>query len=293
MIQDIAPHRYDVTYRKDNADPSDIMLIYSDNSLFCRYEETSDAKTGTPVINVTFPTVGEISEFLPFAAEKAKFLFRIDDRNYFELRNISVKPFDNWDYISKGKFRSIRPLWHAFAVITGFQIHSWYDNTKYCGKCGSPMEPHGRERAMVCPSCGRVCYPQICPSVIVGVTNGDKLLMTKYAAGHSTYRNYALIAGYAEIGESLEDTVRREVMEEVGLKVKNIRYYKSQPWSYTDTLLVGYFCDVDGDDTIDMDQNELSVAEWLTRDSIPEESANSSISLTGDMMKAFKDGNIR
>ena len=152
------------------------------------------------------------------------------------------------------------------------------------------MKASDKERAMSCPQCRKVYYPQICPSVIVGVTDGDKLLMTKYAANHSSYRKYALIAGYAEIGESLEDTVRREVMEEVGLKVKNIRYFNSQPWSYTDTLLVGFFCDVDGDSRITMDIEELSVAEWLTREEIPWESANSSTSLTGAMMKAFKEG---
>ena len=155
------------------------------------------------------------------------------------------------------------------------------------------MEAPGDERAMKCPECGKVYYPQICPSVIVGVIDGDRLLMTKYSASHSKFRRYALIAGYAEVGESLEDTVRREVMEEVGLKVKNIRYYGSQPWSFTDTLLVGFFCDLDGSSEITLDRDELSVAEWLERSEIPEESADSSVSLTGTMMKAFKDGEVR
>ena len=82
-------------------------------------------------------------------------------------------------------------------------------------------------------------------------------------------------------------------MEEVGLKVKNIRYYGSQPWSFTDTLLVGFFCDLDGSSEITLDRDELSVAEWLERSEIPEESADSSVSLTGTMMKAFKDGEVR
>ena len=154
------------------------------------------------------------------------------------------------------------------------------------------MEHKENERAMVCPDCGRVCSPQICPSVIVGVISGEKLLLTKYSPNHSAFRKYALIAGYAETGESLEDTVRREVMEEVGLKVKNIRYYKSQPWPFSGTLLVGYFCELDGDGTIDMDTDELSVAEWVDRQDIPEDSADPSVSLTGDMMWAFRSGLI-
>ena len=83
------------------------------------------------------------------------------------------------------------------------------------------------ERSMVCTDCGHTEYPKICPAVIVAIRNGDKLLMSRYARG--TYRRYALIAGYVEVGETFEECVRREVMEEVGLKVKNIRYYKSQP----------------------------------------------------------------
>ena len=119
------------------------------------------------------------------------------------------------------------------------------------------------------------------------MTDGDKLLLTKYAPNHSAHRRYALVAGYTEIGESFEDTVRREVWEEVGLKVKNIRYYASQPWSFSGALLAGFFCDVDGDTHITLDENELSVAEWFDRADIPD---NATISLTGTMMKAFQDG---
>ena len=86
--------------------------------------------------------------------------------------------------------------------------------------------------------------------------------MSKYAG--RAYTNYALIAGFTEIGESAEQTVAREVMEEVGLRVKNIRYYKSQPWSFSDTLLVGFFCDLEAPDEIRLDRNELALAQWLS-----------------------------
>lgn len=280
MIQDIAPHQYDVTYRNANAKDDDIMLIYAKNSLLCCIEQN----------DIIYPTVEDIAEVFPQAKEKAKFLFRIDETDYFELRNPEIEAFGKWQYVSKEKIRGFKIVWKAFAAITGFQIHDWYTNNEFCGRCGQKMEAQGMERAMKCPACGRVYYPQICPSVIVGVINGNQLLMTKYSVSHSKYRRYALIAGYAEIGESLEDTVRREVMEEVSLKVKNLRYYGSQPWSYTDTLLVGFFCDVDGSTDITMDENELSVAEWLDREDIPTESADDTISLTGAMMKAFKEG---
>ena len=112
--------------------------------------------------------------------------------------------------------------------------------------------------------------------------------MSKYAG--RAYKNYALIAGFTEIGETVEQTVAREVMEEVGLKVKNIRYYKSQPWAFTDTLLMGFYCDLDGSDAIRLDENELAVAEWFTREEIPEPVSQES--LTNEMILRFKNGGI-
>ena len=137
-----------------------------------------------------------------------------------------------------------------------------------------------------CPSCGNQEYPVLCPAVIVGITNGDKIILSKYEGRR--FKRYALIAGFAEIGETIEETVHREVMEEVGLKVKNLRYYKSQPWSFSGTLLFGFFCDVDGDDTLTVDHEELSMAQWVERDKIPDQGNN--ISLTKEMMMLFRDG---
>ena len=150
------------------------------------------------------------------------------------------------------------------------------------------MVPDHLERMLKCPACQNMVYPRISPAVIVGILNGDKLLMSKYAG--RTYRSYALIAGFIEIGESAEQTVQREVMEEVGLKVKNIRYYKSQPWGFTDSLLFGYFCELDGDDTIRLDTNELSQAGWYTREEITLE--DDYLSLTREMILQFKEGRV-
>ena len=280
MIQDIAPHKYDITYRTVPPEADDIMLIYRKDGLLCRIEDGV----------VSYPRVDEIATLVLQVYEKAKFLFRIDNHDYYELRSPEIEPFGGWDYATRNTLRPLTPGWLVFAGITGFQIHDWYSAAKFCGRCGTKLQAPGNERAMACPQCGRVQYPQICPSVIVGVTDGDRLLLTKYAPNHSSHRRYALVAGYTEIGESFEDTVRREVMEEVGLRVKNIRYYASQPWSFSGALLAGFFCDVDGSTEITLDENELSVAQWLHRSEIPESSADPSISLTGTMMKAFKDG---
>ncbi|HAZ90794.1 MAG TPA: NAD(+) diphosphatase, partial [Eubacterium sp.] len=111
------------------------------------------------------------------------------------------------------------------------------------------------------------------------------LLLTRYRTG---YAHNALVAGFTEIGETLEETVAREVMEETGLKVKNIRYYKSQPWGMAQDILVGYYCEVDGDTTIKVDESELKSALWVKREDIELQPNN--LSLTNEMMKRFKEG---
>ena len=123
--------------------------------------------------------------------------------------------------------------------------------------------------------------------MIVSVRDGDRLLMTRYA-GPGAYRHRALIAGFCEIGETAEQTVAREVLEEAGVRVKNIRYYKSQPWGFASDLLLGFVCDLDGSPELHMDGQELSSAEWVTRADSYEE--DDQISLTREMIIAFKNG---
>ena len=139
---------------------------------------------------------------------------------------------------------------------------------------------------MRCPNCGNMIFPRIAPAVIIALTHGDKLILSQYA-GRGTTR-YGLLAGFIEIGETAEEAVAREVMEEVGLRVKNIRYYKSQPWGIAGNLLLGYFCDLDGDDVISIDENELSMAGWYDRHNLPAE--DDGISLTREMIRIFGEG---
>ena len=131
-----------------------------------------------------------------------------------------------------------------------------------------------------------VIYPRISPAVIVAVTDGDRILLTKYAG--RGYTHYALIAGYTEIGETMEQTVQREVLEEVGLRVKNIRYYKSQPWGVDGNVLMGFYCDLDGDDAIRLDERELALAQWHHRHTIPVK--DDRFSLTREMIRVFAEG---
>lgn len=193
------------------------------------------------------------------------------------------------DCVDINIFRKYEPKNIAFAIITGFHLYIWYNQNKYCGACGSKMEYGTKERNLICPSCGNIKFPGIAPAVIVGLLHKNKILLTKYQTG---YQNYALVAGYNEIGESLEETVKREVFEEVGLHVDNIRYYKSQPWGLSGSVLAGYFADViDEDITIKLQLDELKEATWFTKEEIDLE--DNGTTLTREMIMLFKDGKIK
>ena len=271
MIQDIAPHRLDRRYDTRPAADGDIALCY---------------QKGTVLLEV----VGEDYALPRFGKQlpvsDARHLFELDGDDCFMVMNPPVEAPEGCRYVPYMELRAVRPQEVAFAAITGAQLHRWYGSRKFCGRCGQKMEPSDIERAMVCPDCGLIEYPKICPAVIVAVINGDKLMVTRYA--DRPFRGWALIAGFVEIGETLEDTVRREVMEEVGVKVKNLRYYKNQPWSFTDTLLCGFYCDLDGDDTVTLDTAELKEAHWLSREELPPR--QNEASLTAEMMERFRLG---
>ena len=220
------------------------------------------------------------------------YLFTIDDRRFYlggAKSGEALCEHSTYEWEDVSFFRVSKPKYLSFAGITGWQLSRWYETRRFCGRCGKPMVHDEKERMMRCPSCGLMEFPKICPAVIIGVTHGNKILMSKYAGRE--FKKYALLAGFNEVGETIEETVHREVMEEVGLKVKNIRYYKSQPWSMSDTLLMGFFCELDGEEEIKLDQEELALAEWFERDEMPVKDED--CSLTNEMMMAFKRGEWR
>ena len=214
------------------------------------------------------------------------YLFSIGEEEYFLTEIGADTKIGEFRFYKMFDVRAMQPKERVLVAATAWHLFVWYRDNQFCGRCAKKLVHDEHLRMMKCPSCGNMVFPKIAPAVIVGVTNGDKILMTKYAGRE--YKKYALIAGFTEIGETAEQTVEREVMEEVGLHVKNIRYYKSQPWSFSGTLLFGFFCDVDGDDTLTVDHEELSMAQWIERDKIPDQGNN--ISLTKEMMMLFRDG---
>lgn len=280
MIQDIESI-YHNEYKVSIPEKDDYIMFVSERSVLLKKEADK----------IAFLTYQEMEHYFAQADFSYTYLFSIEMedgiRKFFWCREtiLPEKLLDDYSFENQNIFRTAKPKELAFAGVTACQLANWYDNTKYCGHCGTPLIHDSKERMMRCPACNAMHYPKISPAVIIAITDGDRIVMTRYAG--RDYKSYALVAGFTEIGETLEETVHREVMEEVGLKVKNIRYYKSQPWSFSDTLLMGFFCELDGSDQIKMDEEELSVAQWVKREDIWVEFDD--ISLTNEMIVHFKN----
>jgi len=271
MIQDIRPGLYHNEYRPLPPRDGDAVCIFRAGQVLCREDE-----------ELRLPRVAELS-----SRENMIFLFRMGEESWFLGPDDAEIPGYDWKPVSV--FREARPKETAFGMITAHHLATWYSRARYCGACGTKTVPDGKERMMRCPACGNMIFPTIAPAVIVGVVNGDRILLTKYKGRPGPPR--ALIAGFCEIGEALEDTVRREVMEEAGLRVGKITYYKSQPWALSGSLLSGFYAELEGDDAITMQEDELGEAVWVDRRDMGE--MDDGISLTREMIEHFRLNGFR
>ncbi|MCP4356692.1 MAG: NAD(+) diphosphatase [Chloroflexi bacterium] len=171
-------------------------------------------------------------------------------------------------------------------------IH-WDRTHQYCGRCGTKTEPHEQERARQCPECGQTTYPRISPAVIMRVTRqgkyGPEILL---ARGPRHYHGfYSVLAGFVEPGETLETCVRREIREEVGIEVSNVRYFGSQPWPFPDSLMIAFTAEYTNGKIIP-EEGEIEDARWFTPDNLPKLPTPMSISrqLIDDYLAQFSDG---
>lgn len=148
-----------------------------------------------------------------------------------------------------------------------FQIVSWDQMHQFCGRCGSQTQEQPGERAKICPKCGFISYPRICPAVITAILKEDKILLAHAKAFKGNI--HSLIAGFLEPGETLEECVQREIMEEVSIKVKNIKYFESQPWPFPNSMMIGFTAEYESGE-ITVDGVEISEAGWFSVDNLPE-----------------------
>lgn len=330
MIQDISPKIFHNEFHNLAPRPQDFVLAFNGRRLYSKIEDRGEAPSvSLPTVNQIEQSLEQVgpgeagdveqatAEATQHAAEVSHdenglrdhyesgntandrqdyelvFLFEVDSDRYFLMLPktgfedpspaIPGFAFESWISIRAFAQQDIK-----LVAATGLQLNKWYRTNRFCGACATPLERSTKERMLLCPNCGNHVYPRINPAVIVAVRNGDKLLMTRYAAAE--YRQRALVAGFCEIGETAEQTVAREVMEETGIRVKNVTYYASQPWGFASDLLLGYVADLDGSDCITVDKNELSIAEWVPREQIFEDPDNTS--LTRQMVIDFKEGRL-
>lgn len=146
------------------------------------------------------------------------------------------------------------------------QLVRWGRIHMYCGQCGRPTEEKTDERARTCRHCNLTCYPRLSPAVIVAVIKDDRLLLARSARFRTNF--YSVLAGFVEPGETLEECVAREVREEVGILVKNVRYFGSQPWPFPDSLMLGFVAEY-AEGEIEIDESEIVDANWFTADDLP------------------------
>lgn len=296
MIQDIYPHKFYNSYdlRKTPSENDPVFVFRGDRVLV--------KKNG-----FSLPSVKDLH-----SADDLIYLFRIDGDSYY-LKQLEFKEKaltendiyreetdadhpvavnDDMEFIRVQFLREEKSVekWRYFATVCAFHLYQWYQGSRFCGRCGTPTVHSEKERCMICPKCGNHIYPKIVPAVIVGVVDpvDNRLLVTRYANRSIHYD--ALIAGFTEFGETLEENVVREVKEETGLAVTNIRYYKSQPWGMVSDILMGFWCDVTGSREVTLD-GELGSAVWLSPDEIKGQPDD--MSLTNEMMMIFKEKNGR
>ena len=171
------------------------------------------------------------------------------------------------------EFKEFRPLYEVLDedlfLLAGkaIQIVSWDQTNQFCGRCGTKMETLEGERAKICPACGLINYPRISPAAITAVIKRNKILLTHNAAFRGNI--HSLIAGFVETGETIEECVHREIFEEVGLKVTNLKYFGSQPWPFPNSLMIGFTAEYESGE-ISVDGHEITEAGWYDASNLPE-----------------------
>ena len=187
------------------------------------------------------------------------------------------------------KFARLRSLYgamdEALVSVAGraFQIANWARTHRFCGACGTPTVHVDGERCVKCPACGSIAYPRISPAMMVLIRRGGDILLARNSTSPTGF--FSALAGFLEAGESVEDAIHREVFEEVGLKVRDIRYFGSQPWPFPHSLMIAYTAEFESGDIV-VDANEIAEARWYGPDDALPPVPPLGISIAGDLIRA-------
>ena len=197
------------------------------------------------------------------------------------LRLAQCKSDENEDRFNTADYQLV-PLRQCYELLdaASFQIAgkaaewlNWDEETRFCGCCGAPTERQ-TNISKVCPHCHREIWPKLSPAVIVLIRRKDKVLLVQSRAFRRNY--YGLVAGFVEMGEDLEQAIKREVREEVGLEISNLKYFGSQPWPYPRNLMIGFTAECESGE-ISLQYEELNRGGWFSRDKMPEIPGKASI----------------
>jgi NAD+ diphosphatase len=217
-------------------------------------------------VNSQIPLLSDLAE-IGLMPVRTQFLGTLDNQDCYcaELPKDTIAPPG---MVTKGLRDLYGSLEEDFFALSGraFQIVEWDRTHQYCGHCATKMIQLPNQRAKKCPNCRLVNYPRLSPAVIVLVTRGEQILLAR--AHRFKEPMYSVVAGFVEPGESLEETVIREVQEETGILVKDIRYFGSQPWPFPNSLMIGFTAVYASGDII-IDQRELVDAAWFDRNNLP------------------------
>ena len=226
---------------------------------------------GTNILTLTdgpsfpFPTSSQIAEY----NLRPENPIDLGEHNGFQIFGANITSFDSTEFFQLTDFRKlyglidINDIWF---VGISFQLVQFEQEHQICGRCGTPNENKSDEKAKICPECGLVVYSKISPAVIMAVTKGDEILLAH--SSRFQEKLFSVLAGFVEPGETLEECVKREVMEEVGITVKNIKYFASQPWPFSSSLMIAYTAEYETGEIV-IDPNEITEAGWYKYDDLP------------------------
>lgn len=227
--------------------------------------------------NSIYVGIGESNNTLYYAVDVTDTIFSINDQGYTSLIEIDIRSI-----LVKSSAEEIALVGRAQHLL------DWYKNSQFCGACGSKNMYSDKEGAFYCSCSKNMLYPKISPCVIGIILNGDEILLARNKLFPEDM--FSAIAGFVEASETLEQTFEREIHEEVGLKVKNIKYFGSQPWPFPNQLMIAFTCEYESGE-INVDGEEIVEASWFNVSNMPNIPPTSSIS--GQLINSYLEGHLK